>query len=462
MIALPFTPRPWGAVASEFIAANKRCMLMAVPGMGKTSAVYSVIRALQILGSNYFPVLVIAPKKVCEMSWPDEAKKWEWFTGLKVIPILGEAEARDDALLRRGDVYLINYDNVQWLVEKLGKRWPFRIIVADESTRLKSFRWGGKKGKRARALSEIARGTGRWINLTGTPIPNGVKDLWGQMWFVDFGARLGTSYTAFANRWLQTNPYTRRIGARPGAFDEIMSLVADCSMSLRAEDWFDVKIPLRFQKEVELPPAARRLYDEMERTYFMELGERGIMAPNAAVLSSKLLQIASGAVYDSAKTAHHIHDAKIEGLRSIINELGGEPMLVAYWFKFEVPMLKAAFPDMRFFNGKQDQDDWNKGKIDVMGIHPASGGHGVDLQYGGRAMTHFTHTWDLEARMQVEERIGPVRQMQAGFDRNVLQYDLVARNTMDIEVLARQAGKLSVQDALMAAHARSCGRPSYL
>lgn len=462
MIALPFTPRPWGIVASEFIGSVKRCMLMAVPGMGKTSAVYAVIRALQLLGSSFFPVLVIAPKRVCELTWPVEAKKWTWFEGLKVIPILGEADARDDALLRKGDVYVINYDNVQWLVEKLGKRWPFRIIVADESTALKSYRKGGDKGKRARALAEIAHGTGRWINLTGTPAPNGIKDLWGQMYFVDFGARLGTSYTAFARRWLETCPYTRRVKARPGAAEEIYALIADCTMSLRAEDWFDVKEPVRFQKEVELPPAARRLYDEMERTYFMELGERGVFAPNAAVLSSKLLQIASGAVYDAAKAAHHIHDAKIEGLRSIVNELGGEPLLVAYWFQFEVPMLKAAFPEMRFLTTAKDQDDWNKGKIDLMGIHPASSGHGIDLQHGGRAMAHFTHTWDLEKRIQVEERIGPVRQMQAGLDRNVLQYDLVARNTIDLEVLARQAGKMSVQDALMAARARACGIRSYL
>ena len=145
IIAQPFTPRPWGIVSSDFLAANKRCMLMSKPGMGKTSAVYTVVRALQLMGSSYFPVLVIAPKKVCELTWPSEAKKWTWFEGLRVIPILGEAEARDDALLRRGDVYVINYENVQWLVDKLGKKWPFRIIVADESTALKSFRWGGKK-----------------------------------------------------------------------------------------------------------------------------------------------------------------------------------------------------------------------------------------------------------------------------------------------------------------------------
>lgn len=449
----PFTPRPWGLVASEFIGNVKRCNLFAVPGLGKTSSVYSVIEALRLCGSNFFPVLVIAPLKVCQLTWPAEQKKWDWFKDLKVIPILGPEDARSDALLRRGDVYVINYDNVQWLVERLGKKWPFKIVVADESTKLKNFRLKGG-GARTKALSMIAHNTGRWINLSGTPVPNGLKDLWGQQWFLDFGSRLGTSYTAFMERWFTVNQYTRRVSPRPGAPEEIYAAIADCTISLRAEDWFDVKKPIYFNREVELPDAARALYDTMEQDFFAEIGDRGIGAPNAAVLSSKLLQIASGAVYDSAKQTHHIHDAKIEGLRSIINELGGEPLLVAHWFKFEVPMLKKAFPDLRVFSDAKDEKDWNDGRIELMAIHPASAAHGVNLQHGGRAMCHFTHTWDLEMRIQVEERIGPVRQMQSGYDRNVLHYNLFAADTLDIEVLARQAGKMSVQDAFMAARAR--------
>lgn len=464
-----YTPREYQILASRFILNTPRCNLWAVPGMGKTSASYSVLDILQMCGSNFFPALVIAPKKVCELTWPAEQKKWIEFNGLKVVQILGEADVRDDALMSKGDVYVINYDNVPWLMERLKrKKWPFRIVIADESTRLKSFRgefrineygtrWlqcSGKGSVRAAALAAIAEHVGRWINLTGTPATNGLKNLWGQNWFVDFGERLGNCYGDYIKRWFHENPYSKVVEIRhPTCEQEIYSAIADVSMALRAEDWFDIKEPLLFRREVELPPHARMLYDTMERDFFIQLGDREINAVNAAVLSSKLLQIASGAVYGSEKSVNHIHDAKIEELRSIINELD-EPLLVAYWFKFEIPMLKKAFPEFRLFQGKADEDAWNKGKIQLMGVHPQSAGHGTNLQYGGRAIVHFTHTWDLELKLQVNERIGPTRQIQAGFDRNVLQYEICARDTMDDVVLQRQETKMGILDALMAARAQ--------
>lgn len=449
----PFVPRPHQALAAKFLLDNKRCMLAAVPGLGKTGTVYMLLETLRMLGSAFFPALVIAPLKVCELTWPAEQKKWDRFQHLKVVTILGERDLREDALMERADVYVINYDNVQWLVKHLGKRWPFRIVIADESTRLKSFRLRGG-GERARALSQIAMNVGRWINLTGTPAPNGLKDLWGQMWFVDFGQRLGKSYTDFMNRWFRVCPYTRDVTPLPHAEAEIHAAVADVMLAMRAEDWMDVRQPNEITREVELPPAARKLYNEMERTFFAELASgKEVSAVNSAVKSSKLLQIASGAVYDADRVSHHLHDAKVEGLKSIVNELGGEPLLLAYWFKFELPMLKKAFPEMRIFEGAEDEADWNAGRIPLMAVHPASAGHGVNLQHGGRAICHFTHTWDLEMRMQVNERLGPVRQAQAGYDRAVLHYNLIARDTLDVEVLGRLTSKRSVQEALMLARA---------
>ncbi len=465
---VPYTPREYQKIATRFILNTPRCNLWAVPGMGKTSTVYSVLDLLTMCGSNFFPALVIAPKKVCELTWPAEQKKWLDFKGLKVVSILGEADARDDALMSKGDVFLINYDNIQWLMDRLKrKKWPFRIVIADESTKLKSFRgswrvnehgtrWlqtSGPGGVRAKALAAIAEHVGRWINLTGTPATNGLKDLWGQNWFVDFGERLGDSYGDYMKRWFFENPYSRVVEIRhPACEQEIYAKLADVSLALRTEDWFDVKEPLLFRREVELPPEARKLYDIMERDFFIQIGEKEINAVNAAVLSSKLLQIASGAVYGSEKSVSHIHDANIEALRSIVAELG-EPLLVAYWFKFEIPMLKKAFPEFRVFTGKAEEDLWNRGKISMMGVHPASAGHGTNLQVGGRAIAHFTHTWDLELKLQVNERIGPTRQIQAGFDRNVLQFEICARDTMDDVVLERQQKKLSILDALMQARA---------
>ncbi len=469
---VPYTPREYQKIARRFLIDTPRCNLWAVPGMGKSSISYSALDVLMLMGSNFFPALIIAPKKVCELTWPAEQKKWADFNGIKVVSILGEADVRDDALMSKGDVYLINYENVVWLTERLKrKKWPFKIVIADESTRLKSFRgswrvnehgtkWlqvAGAGGVRAKALAAVAEHVGRWINLTGTPATNGLKDLWGQNWFVDFGSRLGNSYGDYMKRWFFENPYSKVVELRhPSCEQEIYDKLADISLALRAEDWFDVTQPIPFRREVELPPEARKMYDTMERDFFLQIGDREINAVNAAVLSSKLLQIASGAVYGAEKQITQIHDAKIEELRSIVNELG-EPLLVAYWFKFEIPMLKKAFPELRVFQGAAEEDAWNKGKIQLMAVHPASAGHGTNLQFGGRAIAHFTHTWDLEAKLQVNERLGVVRQRQAGYDRAVLQYEICAKDTIDEVVLLRQQKKMSILDALMAARAAHRG-----
>lgn len=452
VVPKPFTPREPQRIAASFMLNTQRCMLMAVPGLGKTSSVYKVLDILKLAGSNFFPVLVIAPKKVCELVWPSESRKWTDFHGLRVIQILGERDVRDAALMRMGDVYVINYENVQWLVQKLGHKWPFKIVISDESTRLKNYRVKGG-GARSTALSQIAKGTGRWINLTGTPVPNGLKDLWGQMWFVDFGQRLGHTYTDYMRRWFTINAYTREVEPRPTAKEEIYAAIADVTLALRAEDWMSIQEPNEIPREVELPPHARTLYDEMEKELFIEMESGEVNAINRAALSNKLLQMTAGFVYGENKHVHMLHDAKVEGLRSIMNEMGGEPLLLAYWYKPEVEMIKKEFPNFRIYKTQKDEDDWNNGKIELMGVHPASAGHGVNLQHGGRAMAFFTQTWDWELRSQVIERIGPVRQKQAGLERAVLIYNLVARNTLDEQVIERNESKESVNSALMRARA---------
>lgn len=453
-----FTPREYQRIARDFILDHQRCNLFAVPGMGKTATCYTVIDILKLCGSSFFPCLVIAPKKVVELPWPDEQKKWLDFNGLKIVSVLGEHALRDEALMARGDVFLINYENVQWLTKKYaGRPWPFKTVIADESTRLKNFRMNGG-GARAKALSEIALHCGRWINLTGTPVPNGLKDLWGQMWFVDQGGRLGRTHGDFMKRWFFADPYKKTVELRhPSCALEIHAAIADVTLALRAEDWFPIQKPLEIPRYVELPPDARALYDEMEKRLFIEVDGVPIEAVNNGVKSGKLLQMASGMVYDEGKVARWIHDAKVEGLRSLVEEMAGEPLLVAYWYKWEPDMFRKVFPDIVQFKGKKEQDAWNAGKIPLMMLHPGSAGHGIDLQFGGRAIAHFTHTWDLELHDQVNERIGPTRQLQAGFTRNVLHYNLIAKNTIDVEVIERNIHKTSIQDALMTARARRSG-----
>ncbi len=420
--------------------------------------VYALLSTLKLAGSSFFPCLIIAPKAVCELTWPAEREKWTEFNDLRVVPIMGTERTRMDGMLSWGDVYLINYENLPWLVQQYaGKPWPFRIVVADESTKIKSYR-ANQGGKRAKALASIAQQTGRWINLTGTPSPNGYKDLWGQQWFIDFGARLGTAYSHYMRRWFVENPYTRQVELRhPSCKLEIDALMADCTLSIRAEDWMQVSAANYIEREVRLPAAAMQLYKQMERDFWIEIQKledrHEVTAVNAAALSQKLLQISSGSVIHDGKTAVHVHSAKLEALESIAEELQ-EPLLVTYWYRAEIDMLKKHFKDIRIFSGQQDEADWNAGKIQLMAIHPQSAGHGINLQYGGRAMAHMTHTWNAELREQVEARIGPLRQKQAGLDRAVVHYNLVATGTLDRDVLDRVAGKLDIQTALMRAHAR--------
>ncbi len=463
-----FIARPHQKQGIRFLREHARCNLFATPGAGKTSMVYALLDMLKLAGSSFFPALVIAPKAVCELTWPAEREKWTDFNDMRVVQILGDERMRLDGMLSWGDVYVINYENLPWLIQQYaGKKWPFRIVVADESTRLKNLKVNARSNldnvtsqgsKRARALAAIAQHTGRWINMSGTPVPNGYKDLWGQQWFVDFGQRLGDSHEKYLRRWFVKDPYTRQVELRhPDCQFEIDRLISDCTLAIRAEDWMNIQLPNYIEREVRLPAQAMQLYKQMERDFWIEIQQlearHEVTAVNAAALSQKLLQIASGSVIHDGKTPTLVHTAKLEALDSIVEELQ-EPLLIAYWYKAEVDMLKKQFPQIRIFSGQKDEEDWNNGKLPLMAIHPQSAGHGINLQYGGRAMAHMTHTWNAELREQVEARIGPLRQMQAGLTRAVIHYDLLATGTLDRDVRERVANKLDIQTALLKAHAR--------
>lgn len=446
--------KPHQDLIVDYCWEHKRCNIWAHPGMGKTSAIYKLFDLLQLCGSNYFPCLVVGPLPVARDVWPAEQQKWTDFRGMRVIPIIGSAPQRIASLMMRGDVYTINYENLPWLQEYLGDKWPFKIVIADESTKLRGYRLKGQGGKRATALGTVAHLTGRWINLTGTPSPHGLESLWGQQWFVDFGERLGHSYTDFMKRWFIVDPYTRQVEPRVGAREQIYAALADCAMALRAEDWLDVKEPHFFEKRVELPPDARVHYKTMEKKFFVDMPGGQIVAWAAVAKSGKLLQMASGSIYDEAHQTHFLHDAKIEALRSLYDELG-ENLLVVYHFNFDIASIQKEFPEAIVYRGKREEDLWNSGKTSMMLVHPKSAGHGLNLQHGGRAVAFFTNTWDLELRLQVLERIGPARQLQSGYDRAVLIYDILANNTMDDNVLDVVRGRATEQDALMAARARA-------
>lgn len=442
----------------DHTAEHDRCALFASMGSGKTGAVLTSEQSADLLDRG--PVLVLAPKRVAKSTWPGEMEKWDHLRGLTMSAIVGTAQQRRDALKAEALFYTCNYDNLPWLVEQVGiDDWPFKTVILDELTRVKNHRIRGG-GSRAKALSRVIHGkTERVIGLTGTPAPNGYKDLWGQIWMLDKGERLGRTYEAYIDRWFRRKPndsgYGSSIELMPYSEQEINARIADICRTIDPRD-YGVKIdePIDTRIEIELPFTARRHYREMEKKFFTELAGHEIEAANAGVKSMKLLQFASGAVYTSPGSHDYevVHDAKIDALGSILEEANGMPVLLAYHFDSDVARIKKAFPFARVLDDRRStEDDWNEGRIPLLLAHPASAGHGLNLQYGGNIIVYFSHWWDLETHEQILERIGPMRQMQAGLDRPVYRYFIVAKDTVDEDVLLRHASKRSVQSILLEA-----------
>lgn len=456
-----YIPRDYGGALTAFAMRNKRCNLWAGMGVGKTVCTATALAALELLEDPY-PALVFAPLRVAKSTWPDEFRKWDHLAGTQVAVAAGGRVPMREALKQHADVVTINYDNAVELVEYLGRDWPFRTVIADESTRLKGFRTK-QGGVRAQALARVAhRHTDRWINLSGTPAPNGLKDLWGPQWFVDGGARLGLNFTSFENRWFtyrrKKDAFSGKVHLQmetlPYAQEQIEGLLRDCTMTVRAGDYLDLPPLIANTIVVDLPPTARKHYRELEREMFTKLADGSeVEAFNAASKTIKCLQAANGALYtDDKGTWSGLHDEKIEALRSVIEEAAGMPVLVAYHFKSDLARLKRAFPYGRVLDANPTTlQEWNKGDIPVLFAHPASAGHGLNLQDGGNIIVFFGLWWDLEQHEQIIERIGPTRQAQSGHNRPVFVHWIIARNTVDQLVLRRLQTKASVQQLLLEA-----------
>ncbi len=498
-----FTPRPYQALMFDFLVRVPRGMLCCFMGGGKTSTVLWALTAFLLAGYSK-RVLILAPLRVAKSTWPDEVRKWSLFSHIR-ISYIGEWAPDEQAFLRararlqravktdpectkpatKGlmaevdrlhaaaqrsllarirllDVMTVNYDRVQELVDILGDKWPFDTVIADESTRLKSTRT--KQGsKRGRALADVAflPRVQRWINLTGTPVPNGLQDLWGQLYFIDRGARLGKSYTSFENRWFG---FKRKADAHKGkkffaervlfphAEAEINAAVGDVCFTLNPKDWFDLKEPIVNKIYVDLPPDARKQYAQLEREMFTTINGHSIIAVAGGPKQMKCIQLAAGAAYinESNQEWTDVHDEKIEALRSVVEEAAGAPVLVSYLLRSDAARIEHAFPHARRLDADpRTVADWNAGKIPLLLAHPQSAGHGLSLQDGGNILVFFTSWWALEEHQQIIERIGPVRQMQSGYDRPVYLHYIIARRTVDEMVLSVLEGKSTAQQAFL-------------
>lgn len=455
---MKYTPHPWNQETIEHQLLVPRGGTWAGMGTGKTGATLTALQLYQTL-EDPRPALVLAPKRVASRTWPREMEKWDHLTG-EVQPILGSAADRSAALLgglRRGNasLFTINYENIPWLVDFLSDRrspWPFDTIIADESTKLKSYRTR-QGGSRAQALSKVAFEANRFIGLTGTPMPNGLKDLWGQTWFYDHGQRLGKSYAAYMNRWFQKDYTGFNFTPLEHAQGEIEERLRDICLSVSVP----IEEPIVNKVYVDLPGAVRARYREMEKEAYTEIAAHGIEAVHAASRTGKLLQIVAGAIYDEDKNVHHLHDAKIEALESIVAEAAGMPVLVAVNFKFEAPMIIKAFGagQARLLESDQDIDDFAAGKILVGIAHPAVLGHGInDMERATNIAAFYSGDWNLEFHDQIIERIGPMRQMQSGFNRPVHLHYILAENTIDEDVYDRRVNKRTMQDIMKKAMER--------
>jgi SNF2 family DNA or RNA helicase len=457
-----FVPRPWQPAMIDHIVEHPRCGVFAAMGSGKTGATLMALKGIEMLDEG--PGLILAPKRVVRDIWPSEPRKWANID-VSVSPVLGDVHARKRALRRSAAFYAMNYEQLPWLVEHLDGKWPFRTIIADESTRLKGFRLR-QGGQRTKALGKVAwlPEVSRFVELTGTPSPNGVKDLWGQLWYLDKGERLGRTFDAFTQRWFRPSWDGFSIEPFPHSQREIQERIADICITIDPRDYMSIDEPIERTVSVELPAKAREQYERMERTMYLELeGALEVEAVHAAARTNKCLQIASGFIYHEGGSGFtELHTAKLEALESIIEEAAGMPVLISYMFQQEFEMMRRHFPKLKHIDQVDTSPggEWNRGRVPLMAAHPASAGHGLELQWGSNILVDFSSGWNLEYDDQIIERIGPMRQFQAGLNRPVYRYRIETVDTAEELVRMRRETKASVQQILLQAMKRYVSGPS--
>lgn len=446
-----FTPYPHQEAGVEWILSHPACGLIWGMGTGKT---VTTLTAIDRLLHDYLedgPVLVIAPKRVALDTWTTESSEWEHLSHLKVSVVIGSAKQRKDALRTiylddPADIYVINRENVVWLVEFFGQYWPFPIVVVDELSSFKS-----AQSKRWKALRRVRGRIRRIIGLTGTPRPNGLEDLWPEMYLLDLGQRLGKTLGGFRTQYLtpdKSNGYVvYSYKPKEGAEAEVYDKLSDICMSIKKEDV--LSLPGQMYTDITVTPPAPLLkkYKQFERDKVLECldADGEVVAGSAAALTNKLLQFANGAIYDMDGAVHELHDLKLDALEELVEQAGGDPVLVLYAYKHDEARIASRI-QCRKLDTAQDIKDWNAGKIPVAIAHPASIGHGLNLQYGGHILIWFGLTWSLELYQQANERLNRPGQTEV-----CRIFHIVLKGTHDERVLGALARKEKGQTAAIEA-----------
>ena len=444
---MKFVPHSYQKYCINRLLTDPNIALFLDMGLGKTVTTLTAINDLKYFRFSVGKVLIIAPKKVAESTWSKEVAKWDHLKLLRVSPVLGSLQKRIRALNTPADIYVINRENVQWLVDYYRNCWPFDMVIIDESSSFKNH-----KAKRFQALKWVKPHIPRMIELTGTPAPNGLLDLWAQIYLLDGGERLGKKFEHYRERYFEPDQRDRdrvfSYAPKPGAEEIIKDLLSDICVSMKAEDYLELPDCIDITVPVILDSKAKVAYKTLEKQMLLEIADTTIDAGSAAVLTNKLLQLCNGAVYDADRKAVEIHNCKIEVFKEIVEGLNGKPALVFYNFQHELERIKKSLEDsglrVRELKTPQDENDWNDRKIDILLTHPASSAYGLNLQQGGNYEIWFGLTWQLELYLQAKKRLH-----RQGQTEKVFIYHLVVEGGVDEDVMAALAYKGDTQDRLM-------------
>lgn len=446
---MQFVPHAYQKHCIDKIIELDKVGLFLDMGLGKTVTTLTAIKELKYNRFQVRKVLIIAPKKVAEGTWTKEKDKWDHTQMLRVSPVLGSEKKRIKAINTPSDLYVINRENVVWLVDYYRNAWPFDMVVIDESSSFKNH-----SAKRFKALVQVMSKIKRLVELTGTPSPNGLNDLWSQIYLLDEGRRLGKRYGQFRERYFDPGRrgpqgFVYDYDPKDGAEQSILSAISDICISMKAEDYLQLPDMVIHEIPVSLDAKAEKAYKELERKMILELPENEeISVTSAAALSNKLLQLANGAVYDEEHKAHEVHTSKLDAFLELVESLQGKPLLVFYNFQHDkeriLKVLGTKKLRVKELKTVQDEDDWNHQEIDILLTHPASSAYGLNLQQGGNHVCWFGLTWNYELYTQANKRLH-----RQGQTEKVIVHHLICSGTRDEDVMKALKKKEGVQDFVM-------------
>ncbi len=443
-----YSPHEYQRFVIDYIKKNPIAAVFLDMGLGKTSITLTALNDLLFDSFDVHRILVVAPLRVARNTWSSEIKKWEHLQDLQYSIVVGTEKERMTALEKRADIYIINRENVQWLVEKSGKKFDYDMVVVDE---LSSFK--NHEAKRFRAFMNVRPKVKRIVGLTGTPSSNGLMDLFAEFKLLDMGERLGRFIGAYRANFFRPDkmngPIVYSYKPIPGAETMIYNRISDITISMKATDYLKMPELVSSRYEVQMDDVEKQKYEEFKKDLVLEIEDGEITAANAASLSGKLSQMANGAVYSDDLAVMQIHDRKLDALEDIIEAANGKPVLVAYWFKHDLTRITERLRKLKVIYQKLDSDEsirkWNEKELQVGLIHPASAGHGLNLQSGGSTMVWFGLTWSLELYQQTVARLW--RQGQT--ENTVVIQHIVTAGTIDERILKALEQKDNTQSALI-------------